>query len=166
MQYSSSFSNSVQRRIPSLTATPHLLRNAFFQRASPTKKPPKKHTVKLTVTRVKFNYRPAANALCVTQGDRRGSGSQVATLQATANTNHNGLGRCQELGCCPPTLQEQLMVTHRRHSPTVSLSLGPVGSVEKGRQYTLLATSFHNSCPALKIEHLNGTHCFIAGCRK
>lgn len=43
MQYSSSFSNSVQRRIPSLTATPHLLRNAFFQRASPTKTPPKKN---------------------------------------------------------------------------------------------------------------------------
>lgn len=147
MQYSSGFSNSVQRRT---TASLNML--CWLNKTNLTVKP--------TVTRVKFNYRPAVNALCVTQGGGRGSGSQVATLQATANTNYNGLGRC------PPTLQEQLTVSHRRHSPTVSVSLSPVGSVEKGRQYTLLATSFHNSCPAPKIEHWNGMRCFIAGCKK
>lgn len=93
---------------------------------------------------------------------------QEATLQAAANTNHSGLGRCQELGMCHHTAHRRsesglrsLIITH---SSLVSLrlSLSALRSVEKGMQQTLVDTSVYNSCPAPKIESSNSTHCFVA----
>lgn len=126
------------------------------------------NTVKLTVTCVKFNYRPAVDALCVTQGDWRKlqpGGDPVGSSEHKSQWP-GPLPRAGILPShSPPTLQEQLMVTHHRHSPRVSLSQCTQVS-RKGMQYTLLATSLYNSCPAPKIEYFNSTHCFIGGCKK
>lgn len=57
---------------------------------------------------------------------------------------------------------------HGHSSQTLStrLSLSQCTQVSrKGMQYTLLATSLYNSCPALKIEYSNSTHCFVFGCK-
>lgn len=78
------------------------------------------------------------------------SSSREATLQAAANTNHNGLGRCQELGMCHHTAHRR----SERHTlpPSPSVYFSALRSVEKGMQQTLLDTSVYNSCPAPKIE--------------
>lgn len=112
-------------------------------------------TVKLPVTRVKFNYRPAVDTLCVTRGDRRKwrpGGDPVGSSEHKSQWP----GPLPRAGILPPhslpTLQEQLMVSLR------SLSLSQCTQVSRrGLQYTLLATSLYNSCPAPKIEYSNST---------
>lgn len=92
------------------------------------------NTVKLTEACVKFNYRPAVDALCVTQGDRR---KRQPGGDPVGSSEHKSQwpGPLPRAGILPsrspPTLQEQLMVTHHRRSPRVSLSLSALRSVER-----------------------------------
>lgn len=101
-------------------------------------------------------------------GRLAGSSSQEATLQAAANPNHSGLGRCQELGTGhhtaprhPESGPRSLIIAHTLHS-SPSVSSSALRSVGKGMQQTLLDTSVYNSCPAPKIEQSDSTHCFAA----
>ena len=135
------------------------------------------NTVKLTVTCVKFNYRPAVDALCVTQGDWRkrqpggdpvgSSWAQITMAWAAAKSRDSATTR--------PTDTPRAAHGHSTHALSTRLSLSLSLSLSrslctqvsrKGLQYTLLATSLYNSCPAPKIESSNSTHCFICGCEK